>query len=140
MEIKELHSLSDTDWAAIDELMKQLTNEHTVTRSMIQEVLQTPGSHLFAMFDGDAIIGCATLCVFVSPTGRKADIEDVVVAESYRGRHLGRELLEFLIDRAREQAPIDIHLTSRPARIAANALYQSLGFQKRDTNVYKLSL
>jgi hypothetical protein len=31
-------------------------------------------------------------------------------------------------------------LTSQPAREAANAMYQKLGFEKRDTNVYRLNL
>ena len=49
--------------------------------------------------------------------------------------------MEHIIAYARLQlAPIDIHFTSRPHRTAANALYRSLGFIPRDTNVYRLSL
>ena len=33
-----------------------------------------------------------------------------------------------------------VDLTSRPAREAANALYQSLGYERRETNVYRLRL
>lgn len=85
------------------------------------------------------IVGCASLCVFDSPTGRKGHIEDVVVYSDCRGRHLGRKLLEYILDYARTNlAPIDIHLTSRPSRVAANALYRSIGFEQRDTNVYRL--
>ena len=36
--------------------------------------------------------------------------------------------------------PIDLHLTSMPSRVEANALYQALGFEQRDTNVYKMNL
>lgn len=85
------------------------------------------------------IVGCASLCVFDSPTGRKGHIEDVVVSSNCRGRHLGRKLLEYILDYARtDLAPIDIHLTSRPSRVAANTLYRTLGFEQRDTNVYRL--
>ena len=88
---------------------------------------------------GGRIVGCASLCVFDSPTGRKGHIEDVVVSSACRGQHLGRKLLEYILDYARtDLAPIDIHLTSRPARVAANTLYRSLGFEQRDTNVYRL--
>jgi len=88
---------------------------------------------------GGRIVGCASLCVFDSPTGRKGHIEDVVVSSACRGRHLGRKLLEHILDYARtDLAPIDIHLTSRPSRVAANTLYRSLGFEQRDTNVYRL--
>ena len=140
MEIRELTSLTDAWWEYLDVLMKQLSDEKTVTRSMVQDVIDSADCHLFALFDGEAIIGCATLAVYYSPTGRKACIEDVVVHSDYRGRHLGRMLLEHLISVARTLSPIELHLTSRPVRVAANALYQSLGFIKRETNFYKLVL
>ena len=140
MEIRELTSLNDAQWHCLDVLMKQLSGEKTVTRSMMEDVIKDPNSHLYALFDGDKVAGCATLSVYYSPTGRKACIEDVVVHTEYRGRHLGRMLLEYLISEARAMSPIEIHLTSRPVRIAANALYQSLGFVKRDTNFYKMVL
>ena len=140
MEIKELTSLSDANWQYLDVLMKQMSDEKLVSRGMIEDVVNDPNSHLFAIFDGDAIVGCATLSVYYSPTGRKACIEDVVVHTDYRGQHLGRMLLEHLISEARTMSPIEIHLTSRPVRVAANALYQSLGFVKRDTNFYKMVL
>ena len=140
MEIRELTSLNDAQWECLDVLMKQLSDEKTVSRSMMEDVINDPGSHLYALFDGERIAGCATLSVYYSPTGRKACIEDVVVHTDYRGRHLGRMLLEHLIAQARTMSPIEIHLTSRPVRVAANALYQSMGFVKRDTNFYKLVL
>lgn len=140
MEIRELTSLDDAQWQYLDVLMKQLSNEKLVTRSMLEEVLNDTNSHLFALFEDDKIVGCATLSVYFSPTGRKACIEDVVVHSDYRGRHLGRKILEHLISEARTMSPIEIHLTSRPVRVAANALYQSLGFVKRDTNFYKMVL
>ena len=60
---------------------------------------------------------------------------------AYRGRHLGRRLLEAVIGYARtELRDIDLHLTSRPQRVAANQLYQSLGFERRETNCYRLVL
>ena len=50
-------------------------------------------------------------------------------------------LLQRIIDFAGSKlSPIDLHLTSNPSREEANALYQALGFEKRDTNVYKMSL
>ena len=140
MEIRELTSLNDAQWQCLDVLMKQLSEEKTVTRSMMEDVINDSNSHLFALFDGDKIAGCATLSVYYSPTGRKACIEDVVVHTDYRGRHLGRTLLEHLISEARTMSPIELHLTSRPVRVAANALYQSLGFVKRETNFYKMVL
>lgn len=86
------------------------------------------------------IIGCATLCVFHSPTGTKASIEDVVVLSAYRGQHLGKQLMEYVLEQVKAYAPIELHLTSNPMRVAANKLYQSLGFLKKETNCYHLMI
>ena len=87
------------------------------------------------------IIGCASLCVSHTPTGTKGGIEDVVVGSAFRGRHIGRMLMEHIIEYARREfSPIELHLTSRPAREAANLLYQSLGFYRYETNYYKMNI
>ena len=122
--------------------MKELNADLTVTPEMQRRAVGAPGTRIFAAEnDAKQIVGCATLCVYESPTGRKASVEDVVVASAYRGQGIGRTLLQRIIDFAGSKlSPIDLHLTSNPSREEANALYQALGFEKRDTNVYKMSL
>ena len=44
------------------------------------------------------------------------------------------------IERARELDAKTVDLTSRPSREAANRLYQRIGFEPRETNVYRLVL
>ena len=57
------------------------------------------------------------------------------------GSGFGRTLLQRIIDFAGSKlAPIDLRLTSNSSRTEAIALYEALGFKKRDTNVYKMSL
>ena len=64
-----------------------------------------------------------------------------MVLPAYRGQGIGRTLLQRIIDFAGiKLSPIDLRLTSNPARTEANALYQALGFKQRETNVYKMSL
>jgi ribosomal protein S18 acetylase RimI-like enzyme len=87
-----------------------------------------------------AIIGSATLAITRTPTGRHGWIEDVVVDEAYRGQGWGKALTEACLEAARELGLRAVNLTSRPARVAANALYQSLGFEPRETNVYRIEL
>jgi GNAT superfamily N-acetyltransferase len=123
-------------------LMKELNADLTVTPLQQQRSVAAPGTRIFiAENDEKHIVGCATLCVFESPTGRKASVEDVVVLPAYRGQGIGRTLLQRIIDFAKNKlAPIDLRLTSNPSRTEANALYQALGFVQRETNVYKMSL
>ena len=114
----------------------------TVTPEMQRRAVGAPGTRIFiAENDAKQIVGCATLCVYESPTGRKASVEDVVVSSAYRGQGIGRTLLQRIIDFAGSKlSPIDLHLTSNPTRVEANALYQALGFVQRDTNVYQMKL
>ncbi len=142
MEIVELQSLTDSQTADLLTLMHELDPDIPVTAERVRRAVTAPGTHFFAALEEDGrVIGCASLCLFYSPTGRKASIEDVVVLSSCRGQGIGRALMERLIAFAgRELAPIDLQLTSRPARVAANELYRSLGFEKRETNAYRLSL
>ena len=44
------------------------------------------------------------------------------------------------IDLAQQQDARSIDLTSRASRVAANRLYEQLGFQIRDSNVYRYQL
>ena len=140
MEIKELHGVSNVQFCELKELMKQLSSSCEFNEQQLQQVIDSKDCHLYVLLNNDVIVGCATLCLFFSPTGAKASIEDVVVDEKYRGQHLGKKLLEHVIHEARQFSPIKLQLTSRPTRVAANKLYQSLVFEKRETNCYKLDL
>ncbi len=75
--------------------------------------------------------------VFRIPTGLRAWIEDVVVDGAARGQGVGEELNRFAVDLAAERGARTVDLTSRPSREAANRLYRRLGFEPRDTNVYR---
>ena len=142
MRYLELCTLTDSQIDDLLGLMKELNAELTVTSAQQRRAVGAPGTRIFiAEDDAKRIVGCATLCVYESPSGRKASVEDVVVASAFRGQGIGRTLLQRIIDFAGSKlSPIDLHLTSNPSRAEANALYQALGFEKRDTNVYKMSL
>jgi ribosomal protein S18 acetylase RimI-like enzyme len=97
-------------------------------------------SQFLARDDEGRIVGVATLAVFPIPTGQRAWIEDVIVDEASNGQGIGRLLTEAMLDRARELGCVTVDLTSRPSREAANHLYQKVGFEARETNVYRYDL
>ena len=90
--------------------------------------------------DADRIIGSLTLVTFRIPTGLRAFIEDVVVDENTRRSRAGWNLTEAALDKARSLGVSTVDLTSRPSREAANAMYQKMGFELRNSNVYRLEL
>lgn len=93
---------------------------------------------LVARVDG-TIVGALTLVMFPIPTGLRAWIEDVVVDETARGQGIGAALTVEAVRLARADGARTIDLTSRPSRQAANRLYERLGFQLRDSRVYRLA-
>ena len=78
-----------------------------------------------------------SLVVFGIPTGTKAWVEDVVVDDGARGKGVGKSLMRHAMEQAKKLGAKTVDLTSRPSREAANKLYQSLGFETRETNVYR---
>lgn len=87
------------------------------------------------------IIGMASLICFQQLTGFVGQIEDVVVDKRHRKQGIGEALVACLIEQAKEKWHVKhVDLTSNPTRTEANALYQKMGFQKRDTNAYRLKL
>ena len=142
MGIVELQSLTEPWVLDIQALIKELVPTLDVSADWLSALVTAPGTHFFAAVDDDGhVVGCATLCVFDTPTGRKACVEDVVVNPACRGKHIGRKLMEHIIEFARrELGDVDLHLTSSPRRVAANNLYRSVGFQQRETNVYNLEI
>ena len=71
---------------------------------------------------------------------KQAVVEDMIVDVEYRGRGLGRMLMEELISRAREDGVEVMELTTNPKREAANILYQKVGFVIHPTNHMLLKL
>ena len=110
------------------------------TAELLGQIVGSPCTTLLVARDGkqgDRIVGTLTLVLFRIPTGLRAWIEDVVVDESARRRGVGEALTREATRLAASHGARTIELTSRPAKEAANRLYQRLGFSPRDTNVYR---
>jgi len=80
-----------------------------------------------------AIVGALQLTLTPSISfqgGKRATVESVRVDEKLRGRGIGRELMLYAIDRAREADCISMQLTTNAERADAHRFYENLGFQK----------
>ncbi|NBS29538.1 MAG: GNAT family N-acetyltransferase [Actinobacteria bacterium] len=114
------------------------------TSAELLSIIDNPNSVLFIAeveSDGErSVVGSLTLAFYRIPTGLKAWIEDVVVDESARGLGVGEALNLAAIDEARQRGAKNVSLTSRSSREAANRLYQRLGFEPYETNLYRFGL
>jgi ribosomal protein S18 acetylase RimI-like enzyme len=132
---------------ALARLVPQLSRSSPPpTAEQLAAVVSSPATVLFvARLGGEGehqgaggqVVGSLTLVLFRIPTGQRAWIEDVVVDESARGAGVGEALTLAALERAADAGARTVDLTSRPSREAANRLYTRLGFELRETNVYR---
>ena len=138
-EIIEIQSYSTEYHEAMQRFLDQLTtNPMTLTEEMFRQLLASPNSHLFFLMKDEQTAGMLTVGIYHSPTGGKAWIEDVVVDETFRGQGLSKLLVTHAIEFTKSQGIPSLMLTSNPKRIAANKLYQAMGFGRKETNVYRM--
>ena len=123
---------------AFGRLLPQLsTSAAALDAAALAAIVAAPASTvLLARVDG-RIVGTLTLVMFPIPTGKRAWIEDVVTDEAVRGQGVGTALTLEAIRLAREGGCRTVDLTTRPAREAAGRLYESLGFERRNSRVYR---
>ena len=123
----------------LEELLNQLTPQpSTLSEQTLRAVLDDSASRLYLLEEEGRVVGMLTLGIYHSPTGSKGWIEDVVVDDVCRGRGYGRQLVAHAIKEAKKAGVAQLMLTSNPLRVAANKLYQAMGFEKKETNCYKM--
>ena len=141
LEIFEVKEACESFVEPINRLLAQLSSSgRNLTVEQLQSLVDNAATHLFlARYKGD-IVAMLTLGEYLAPTGRKMWIEDVVVDASVRGKSFGRAMVEWAMEYARGLGGGTLMLTSRPSRVAANALYRSCGFEQKETNIYKMDI
>jgi ribosomal-protein-alanine N-acetyltransferase len=113
------------------------------------EIVQPPESRLYLIAEADAEDGGAERPDIVSgpdrvpgpimagyagmlfvPGGIQADVLTIAVRESHRGRGIGSELLDALIQAARERDCAEVFLEVRADNPRAHGLYRRRGFEE----------
>ena len=136
--IVAVHAVDDELIEAFDRLIPQLSSSSPPpSRDHLVALVGSEDTVLFVARVDGRILGSLTLAFYRIPTGTKAWIEDVVVDAEARGHGVGELLNRAALDEARSRGAKDVSLTSRPSREAANRLYRRIGFEARETNVYR---
>ena len=123
--VKELITYKSQDLADLDALMHELSATSFCNEELLKNALNDANVHVCVIRDEGCIVATGTLCIKHTLEFTIADIESVVVSSKCRGR-------------GKKMNVHHIQLTSNPARVAANQLYQDLGFERYETNCYKL--
>ena len=138
--VEELSSYTPQDLADLDALMHELSATSFCNEELLNNALNDANVHVYVIRDEGHIVATGTLCIKHTLEFTIADIESVVVSSKCRGRGYGKKLMTAMIEAAKKMNVHHIKLTSNPARVAANRLYQDLGFERYETNCYKLLL
>jgi ribosomal protein S18 acetylase RimI-like enzyme len=141
VDIEVLSEVTGEAVEAFGKLLPQLsTSAPPLDAAALTAIVTAPASTvLIARSDGQ-IVGTLTLAMFPIPTGIRAWIEDVVVDEALRGQRVGEALVLEAIRRAKEAGARTVDLTTRPTREAAGRLYERLGFELRNSRLYRYNL
>jgi ADP-ribose pyrophosphatase YjhB (NUDIX family) len=118
----------------IKELTRQLDpnamiDEQSVYKAALDGFVST-------VYDNGNLVGMGWIFPRQTMLRRQAVVEDMIVDESQRGKGLGQKILLDLIAWAKAKGMNTIELTTNPKRIAANSLYQKVGFKLHETNHY----
>jgi GNAT superfamily N-acetyltransferase len=94
---------------------------------------------IVAELDGK-VIGTVQLVITPSLSykgSKRSIVESVRVDSSLRGKGIGREMMLWAIERAKQRGCVSMHLTSHNDRTDAHRFYESLGFAKSHTGMKK---
>ena len=116
------------------------------TASVTPESLDTFFDHggvLALAWDNDfhRIVSVASIAYVYKFNGCSARLEHVSTLAGHQGRGLGKRIVKSLIAHVIGEGKAKfIDLTCEPNRVVANALYEGLGFEIRQTNPRRLKL
>lgn len=97
-------------------------------------------AQIFVAHENDELVGMATLCAHDKPSGFEGYLHDTAVLKELQGRGIGRGLVTYVLEQAKQAGMVAVQWTSKPSRVQANALYAKIGAERVETNVWKKSL
>ena len=101
-------------------------------RRIYEQVCAMPGHELIVAEENDKVIGTMVLLIVpnLSHSGLPwAVVENIVTDERFQRQGIGRLMMEYAINRAREAGCYKLQLSSSKTREEAHRFYESLGFE-----------
>lgn len=142
MHIYQIETVNDEMVAAFGRLLPQLSQKaKSINKEALNDIISSNNTLLIvADHDDGKTVATLTIVFYKTPVAIRARIEDVVVDKDSRGKGIGKALIRYAIEKAKQRGCATVDLTSRPDRIQANRLYRKIGFKLGKTNVYRYQL
>ena len=124
----KIRQLVYTDYNQVIEIWKK-SFSNNFDKNINTTYLSDPSSVTLVSVDNDTITGVASLHIIKKLTRTLGLIEDVAVNENYRGKGIGKKLVEKLIEIASEKSCDKTVLNSSEKN---SEFYEKIGFEKNE--------
>ena len=124
----KIRELENADFRQVIEIWKKSFNNN-FDKEINSTYLTDPSSITLVSVDSNTITGVASLHIIKKLTRTLGLIEDVAVNENYRGKSIGKKLVEKLIGIASEKSCDKTVLNSSKKN---SEFYEKIGFEKNE--------
>jgi ribosomal protein S18 acetylase RimI-like enzyme len=124
----KIRELENADFRQVIEIWKKSFNNN-FDKEINSTYLTDPSSITLVSVDSNTITGVASLHIIKKLTRTLGLIEDVAVNENYRGKGIGKKLVEKLIGIASEKSCDKTVLNSSKKN---SEFYEKIGFEKNE--------
>jgi ribosomal protein S18 acetylase RimI-like enzyme len=133
---------SSDDWDAALTLLRSVfvdegfTEPHLAEQTFVRSLIEGQGEFLAAVDSDGTILGAVLLPNQQSPLRQIAEADEAEfrllgVSGAARGRGIGRGLVQECLNRAKRLRTRTMVLSTQPSMLAAQFLYESLGFRRQ---------
>jgi len=134
----EIRAATEADLPSILALYVEVEDDGRVlsieeARSIFARVKTYPDYKVYVAVSGGSVIGTFELLIMdnLAHMGAPSGVlEDVVVHKDWRGKGVGKQMMQFARGRCRERGCYKLALSSNLKREAAHRFYDALGFQR----------
>jgi len=132
-----IRQAKESDLPAVTELLKGMDGEDGISSGEAQviwrEMEKYPYYEVYVVEENQRIIATCSL-IIIDNLGHKgaklAVAESMIVSQEYRGRAIGSKLMQFVMEKAKEENCYKLMLSSNKKRIEAHKFYEQLGFRQ----------
>jgi GNAT superfamily N-acetyltransferase len=133
----------ESDLRAIEKLLEDLINAMDDTEGIdtkialknYERLLNDAGSHFLVAAREGTPVGFINFTVrqTILHQGPSALIDELVVAEEYRGKGVGRQLVQAAIEKCRRLGCSEVEVSTEKTNLKAREFYKQCGFEERGT-------